>query len=221
MDCSEGMRNLPSGEKYCVVTDPPFNVGYHYNSYKDKMKEDEYFAWLNSLTESLPAVMIHYPESLHRFSIERKEAPIKVVSWVYNANTAKQHRDIAFYGIKPDLNKVRQPYKDMKDKRNIANMAKGLGGGRMYDWVFENQVKNKSKIPYKGITHPCQMPLSIMDKIIRILPEDITVIDPFVGSGTTITACIRNKRKYIGFEIDEKYYELAQFNIQTEKQKLF
>ena len=43
-DCLEGMSELPTGHKYCIVTDPPFNVGYHYNEYKDNKSEDEYFA---------------------------------------------------------------------------------------------------------------------------------------------------------------------------------
>lgn len=42
-DCREILKQLPKDKKYCIVTDPPFNVGYHYNTYKDNMKEEEYF----------------------------------------------------------------------------------------------------------------------------------------------------------------------------------
>lgn len=51
------------------------------------------------------------------------EAPERVVSWVYNSNTRKQHRDVAFYGVKPDFNKVKQPYKNQNDKRIRKLMA--------------------------------------------------------------------------------------------------
>jgi hypothetical protein len=33
-------------QKCIFVSDPPFNIGYHYNNYKDKLKEDDYFNWL-------------------------------------------------------------------------------------------------------------------------------------------------------------------------------
>ena len=49
-DCLEGMSELPTDHKYCIVTDPPFNVGYHYNEYKDNKSEDEYFEWLEQST---------------------------------------------------------------------------------------------------------------------------------------------------------------------------
>lgn len=43
--------------------------------------------------------MIHYPEFLHKFSIALEKAPDRVVSWVYNSNTPRQHRNIAYWGI--------------------------------------------------------------------------------------------------------------------------
>lgn len=92
-DGIEEMRT--AGLMPVIVTDPPFNIGYRYKSYKDKMPEGEYYKWLASLTSECASVIIHYPESLHKISIAKGEAPIKVATWVYNSNTAKQHRDIA------------------------------------------------------------------------------------------------------------------------------
>lgn len=121
---------IEQGLKPCVVTDPPFNVGYHYNTYKDNKPEEEYYSWLSEILTEGPKIVIHYPEALHKLSIKLGCAPDRVVSWVYNSNTARQHRDIAFYGILPDFSKVKQPYKNPKDKRIKKRIAKGLGGGR-------------------------------------------------------------------------------------------
>lgn len=44
-DCSKVMSGLEI-ENAVIVTDPPFNIGYHYGTYKDKMPEDEYFQML-------------------------------------------------------------------------------------------------------------------------------------------------------------------------------
>lgn len=105
-DCTKVVNKIMEEydyDKVIFVSDPPFNIGYKYNTYKDKMKENEYFDMLNSIFGKRKSVLIHYPEHLHKYSIKIGKAPEKVVSWVYNSNTGKQHRDIAFYGIKPNM----------------------------------------------------------------------------------------------------------------------
>lgn len=112
-----------------IVTDPPFNIGYHYNEYKDRMNFAEYYSMLCELIERFPCVIIHYPEALHRLSCESGIIPQRVCSWVYNSNTARQHRDIAWYGVVPDFTKTLQPYKNPNDKRIKERIARGLRGG--------------------------------------------------------------------------------------------
>lgn len=227
-DCLEflGSQNceelLKGGRKAIIVTDPPFNIGYHYNQYKDNMDEGEYFEWLeNILTcRGLPFVVIHYAETLYKLSFQVSLFPNKVVSWVYNSNTGKQHRDIAFFGVKPDFSKVRQPYKNPNDKRIKERIARGCTGAKLYDWWNINQVKNVSK---EKTVHPCQMPLEVMKNIIGILPDDALIIDPFMGSGTTGVACKKLGRDFIGIEIDEKYYDIAckRINEENDETRLF
>ena len=65
-----------------VVSDPPFNVGYHYNKYSDSMKDDEYYKMLVTLFGQTPSVVIHYPEALYRLAIEMGKCPERVVSWI-------------------------------------------------------------------------------------------------------------------------------------------
>ena len=52
-----------------------------------------------------------------------------------------------------------------------------------------------------------------MKNIIGILPNDITIIDPFMGSGTTGVACKIYNKDFIGFEIDEEYFNIAKERI--------
>ena len=142
--------------------------------------------------------------------------PEKVVSWVYNSNTAKQHRDIAFFGVKPDFRQVRQPYKNPNDKRIRKRIQEGHGGGRLYDWWNVNQVKNVSK---DKTIHPCQMPQVVMDNIIGILPkaDNTIVIDPFMGSGTTGVACMKYHVDFIGVEIDPDYFAVSEARLKQEE----
>jgi site-specific DNA-methyltransferase (adenine-specific)/modification methylase len=58
--------------------------------------------------------------------------------------------------------------------------------------------------------HPTQKPITIMEWCITHLPPDCqTILDPFMGSGTTGVACVRLGRKFIGIEIDEGYFDVA------------
>lgn len=195
--------------KCIFVSDPPFNVGYHYNEYKDKMKENDYYDWLFSIFGNNKQVIIHYPESLYRHSSRIGVFPEKVVSWVYNSNTGKQHRDIAFFGVKPNFRKVGQDYKNPNDKRIQKRILEGKTA-RLYDWWEINQVKNVSK---EKTNHPCQMPLKVMENIIGILPEDFIIIDPFLGSGTTALACQKYNREFIGIELNNEYFEISKERI--------
>jgi DNA modification methylase len=158
--------------------------------------------------------LLHYNYFLkyvayHLYSFKIGLTPEKVVSWVYNSNTGKQHRDIAFFGVKPDFRKVGQDYKNPKDKRIAKRILEGKKA-KLYDWWEINQVKNVS---LEKTEHPCQMPLKVMENIIGILPDEYTIIDPFLGSGTTALACQKYGRKFIVIELDFKYFEISKQRI--------
>lgn len=199
-NCVDILPTLPRG---VVVTDPPYNVGYHYDGYSDKMPQAEYHAMLSAVCPE-PCVIIHYMEDLVDISLSFKKSPDKVVAWVYPSNTARQWRGIAWWGCHPDFNKDGQDYKNPKDKRIMQRIANGERA-RLYDWWEVNQVKNVSE---EKTEHPCQIPLFVMERIIRITPSEI-IIDPFCGSGTTLVAAKNLGKKSIGIERSEKYCEIA------------
>lgn len=216
-DCADIVPDLcaeltSQGRSICIVTDPPFNVGYHYKNYKDNMPEEEYYNWLKTIFSKAPKVVIHYPESLYRLSMVLQEPPDRVVSWVYNSNTARQHRDIAFWGIIPNFSAVKQPYKNPNDKRIRKRIAEGYAGSNLYDWWEINQIKNVSKDNLK-LDHPCIMPVEVMTNIIGMLPPDTVIIDPFMGSGTSGVACKMLGYDFIGVEKDPDYFEVANSRI--------
>lgn len=206
-DCLEIMPALISeGVKVDIAaTDPPFNFGYHYDTYCDRVNEDSYIEWIAEVIH-YPFVLIHYPEMLYKILFFMGYFPDRVVSWIYNSNTPRQHRDIAFVGIEPDFSKVKQPYKNPTDRRVARLIAAGRIGADAYDWWNVDQVKNVSA---EKTEHPCQMPLEIMKRIIGVLPDGKTIFDPFAGSGTTLVAAQSLGRRWIGIEISEQYCEIA------------
>jgi len=69
--------------------------------------------------------------------------------------------------------------------------------------MFRQSVLSYSK------EHPTQKPVSLMAWCIRMLDEPKTIIDPFLGSGTTGVAAIQLGRKFIGIEREPKYFDIA------------
>jgi len=62
---------------------------------------------------------------------------------------------------------------------------------------------------YKGKKHPTQKPIALFVWCLEQSKTTGTVLDPFLGSGTTAVACMRLKRKCIGIELEEKYCEIS------------
>ena len=57
--------------------------------------------------------------------------------------------------------------------------------------------------------HPSQKPLALMEWCLSFLPNATTILDPFMGSGTTLVACQKLGRKGTGIELDPDYFDIA------------
>ena len=73
--------------------------------------------------------------------------------------------------------------------------------------VYEIPINIKDKKKYG---HPTIKPLEIIENLVRNSShEGDIILDPFIGSGTTAVASIKNNRQYIGMELNEEYYKIA------------
>jgi DNA modification methylase len=201
--CADCLDILPKIPTLTIVTDPPFNIGYHYDKHDDDLSEEEYDELIR-LSCRVPSVIIDYPENLFRVSWLIEELPSKMVSWNYNANTPRQWRGICWFGIIPSFDADGQPFKNPTDRRIAKRIANGETA-RLYDWWHIQQVKN---VDADKSEHPCQMPIEVMRKIIKITPCDI-VCDPFLGSGTTALAVKQLHKQFIGIDKSELYCRIA------------
>jgi site-specific DNA-methyltransferase (adenine-specific) len=205
-DARELVPHLPCG---LMVTDPPYNVDYHYDSHDDALPKKDYEALLDSVLRP-PLVLIHYPEAIFPIA-NRFGVPDEIVAWIYHANTPKQWRSIAWFWKTPDFTLDSQPYRNPTDKRIMRLLEDGREGARIYDWWYSEQVKNVST---EKTEHPCQIPLNVMLRILRITPFAGPVLDPFMGSGTTLVAAKQLGLQAIGVETSERYCEIAAERLQ-------
>jgi DNA modification methylase len=100
----------------------------------------------------------------------------------------------------------------------------GTGGFNHWEPVFV-YGKRRIWVDYKwlpdcvnhappDIGHPCPKPVSLISWLVEILSDvGATILDPFMGSGTTGVACVQTGRNFIGMEIDPTYFAIAERRI--------
>lgn len=83
----------------------------------------------------------------------------------------------------------------------------------MVEMAWTN-IKTPAKMFRQSVTsyskeHPTQKPVNLMEWCISYCKETNTIIDPFMGSGTTGVACVNMKKQFIGIEREQKYFDIA------------
>lgn len=107
------------------------------------------------------------------------------------------------------------------DKRLSESADKIFGSCYETIWFYPARKKDFFRYKWAGIfglekedikkrVHPTQKPIGLMERVILKLGKNQHIIlDPFMGSGSTGVACVNLNRKFIGIEIDEKYFNIA------------
>ena len=145
------------------------------------------------------------------------QAPYKVLC---------EHEDILVftYGKTTKNSKKRMTYNpqgtiacniEMKGKTGTTEHRKGRKTQNDYVQTTTNYPRSILKFNNEGkVKHPTQKPLLLIENLIKTFSnENEVVLDNCMGSGTTAIACIKNNRKYIGFEMDTKYFEICKERI--------
>jgi len=110
-----------------------------------------------------------------------------------------------------NLNDIRIPFITKKDKRLV-----GKNGRNPTDHWYFDRVNNMTKNKF-NINHPCVYPDPMIERIIKMTTnENDVVLDPFVGSGTTMRVARYLKRNSIGIEINPNYKELIKRRLELD-----
>ncbi len=212
-DCKEIYPEIKS-KVDIVITDPPYNINFKYNKYNDDLSDNDYIN-LISIFKGMPMAICQYPEETMRFIAPALGVPDEVLAWCYSSNINRQFRLINIYNKKVMFDRVKQPYKNPTDKRVKKIINKQISNGeepgtRMYDWFSDIQLEKNVNKKRTGNIHPCPLPLKLLERLIILTTnEGDTVLDPFLGSGTTMLACKNLGRNCIGIELDKEYIDYA------------
>ena len=246
MDCLEGMKQIPDGSVDAIICDLPYGV---LNSESEGGGWDSLIPfeplWEQYLRVSRPsaaivlfcqgmftAQLLMSQPKLWRYNLVWKKGDR--VSGFLNANKMplRNHEDIAvFYREMPTYNP--------QMRKGFPNHTRGHVGGKLkngcygkFDPFGVKEVITDEKFPLSVIDidrehdvnkqfHPTQKPVDLLRYLVRTYSNDgDTILDNCMGSGTTAVACIKEKRHFIGFELNKDYYDKACQRIDAEKRQL-
>ena len=91
-----------------------------------------------------------------------------------------------------------------------------------YSWSFSDKtIKDTAYITHNYYTYPAKFIPQLAARLINTYSNEYdTIVDPFMGSGTTAIAAIKNNRNFVGYEINEEYINLANNRIENLKEKI-
>jgi len=197
-DCLEVLPTL--GKVDAVVTDPPYGIGFKYESYDDS--PDGYGKWIWSVietaeskcTEGAPVFVWQTMKNIRMFA---EWFPREWRIFAAAKNFVQMRPTPMQYSYDPVLVwwTDGKPWSKGTKSRDfhIANTAPVV--------ATPNNIE-------RG--HPCPRPLDQVFHIVdQWVKEGSVCLDPFMGSGTTGVACVKLGRKFIGIELAPKYFDIA------------
>lgn len=194
-DCLEILPTLDAGSVDAVITDPPYGIGWipRVNNRKKMIGDDSPFD---------PRPLLNIGE-YHVF-------------WGANNYSSRlPDKRCWLMWLKHD--------EGLWGKRSYAPYELAWtdfgGTAKAFRYIWDGYIKQGREHNTIQI-HPSQKPVDLMSWCLSFLPEGCTVLDPFMGSGTTGIACAETGRNFIGCEIDETYFNIASERIAKAQQQM-
>jgi len=205
-DCLEVLPTLAAGCVDAVVTDPPYGINFSNATWPDE--PDAYGALMNRFVKALIPLVGNGP----------------VFVWQTMLNCGRWHEWF------PEGFRIFAACKGMVQYRPTPVQ---------YSWdpvIFWGKIRTTPSVykkdwhvqllaPYGAnrvrVDHPCPKPLLQTAYLIDLATNPtMTVLDPFMGSGTTGVACVQTGRRFVGVELDPGYFEIARKRIEAAQQQL-
>jgi len=200
-DCLSVIPTLPDNSIACMITDPPWQVAFDTEFGQDpttglSLTRDMLTAMLPKLHEGALCFMFCAMNHLMKGSVY--DLVLECGYFVYNS---------LFIWYKPTVAHSSRPYRELKkDYEPALLFSKGHGRDLVHPMFAVYQTKLQGRK-----LHPAQKPTDMLKALIDVatVPGEL-IIDPFMGSGSTMIACKQTNRRGIGIELEQQWFSLAE-----------
>jgi site-specific DNA-methyltransferase (adenine-specific) len=229
---------IPENSIDLIITSPPYNIDIHYNSHKDNLTYDDYLEftrkWITkcfNLAKPDGRFLLNIPLDKNKGGQKSVGADItkiaKDIGWKYHSTIIWNEGNISRRTAWGSFMSASAPYVIAPVELILVlykDSWKKLGGSRKNDitkqefmdwtngiWTFNGQSK-------KGAGgHPAAFPIELPRRCIKLFSFiGDTILDPFVGSGSTLIAAYSHNRRGVGIDIDKDYCDIAKDRLQQE-----
>jgi site-specific DNA-methyltransferase (adenine-specific) len=208
-DCLEVMRTMPDKSVDAVITDPPYGIGYQSARRTDKNSRfDVLDGDLSVPVEWLSQSFRVAKDNSCLFCFCRWDTQQTFYDAISKAGWNIKSQVIWDRGVH-GLGDLKAQYAPMHD-----NIWFAIKGSYQFSGKRPKSVLRVDRLSAGDLVHPTQKPVSLMKVInLDLTREGDTILDPFMGSGTTGVACVQTGRNFIGIEIDPTYFAIAEKRI--------
>lgn len=218
MDCLEGMKQIPDGSVDLIVTDPPYEFetrGSGFHKKRDYYDEIAAQGLAAGITEEYLVEMERVMKATNIYLFCNKNQ----LRMYFNFYKDKNCDLLVWHKLNP-IPVVNNKYlSDLEYIFFARDKGVKLWGG--YNTLSKVYTSNVNKTDLNIWHHPTIKPMPLVKMLIsNSSQEGQTVLDPFMGSGTTAVACIKEKRHFIGFELNKEYYDRACLRIDAAQRQL-
>lgn len=225
-NCLEIISMIPDQSVNLLILDPPYNKTQSYNSYKHWAKADiDYYDYIDEIIGSL-APKLASNASIYACIDWQSSGIIQMVLSKYfmirnritwgreNGRGTKDNLIQNWRSSSEDIWYATVSKNDYVFNGEAIKITKRITGSDKTKLICSNNFWSDLTVPFFGMRentiHPTQKPEKLLAKLILASTnEDDLILDPFLGSGTTLSVAEKLKRRCIGIEIDEEYCLIA------------
>jgi DNA modification methylase len=230
--CGDALKLLPkwpAGVIDLVFADPPYNIGYVYDQYRDDLPDQQYVAWCRDwmaacqrvLTDTGSFYIAIGDDFAAQVRLLGRELGLHLRNWIIwhytfgqsmKSKFCRSHTHIFYFTKHPQdftFNDRALRFPSARHTEYQDLRANPLG--RLPDDVWDEFPRVCGTFKERDGFHGCQMPEALLMRIVLASsnPGDVA-LDPFVGSGTTVVAAKRLGRRYVGIDISPEYVRRTQ-----------
>lgn len=213
MDCMEGLKLLDDNSVDLVIIDPPYLLNL--NKVKKPTNMNNYANELLNLKNGFDLkvldILIQKMKKINIYIYCCKRQVKDLLNYFSDKNC--NHEILTWHKLNPSP-LINNNY--LPDTEYILFFReKGVKVYGNYHTKRKYYLSLTNKVDKQKYKHPTIKPLELIERhIINSSKEGELVLDCFCGSGTTLVGAINQNRRYIGFEIDKNYYEIAKKRIE-------